>query len=142
MVEFKRPPKGTGGKNPGTFDFLGFTHYWKKSRKGNNVIGRKTMSSRLTRALKRVSEWCRSHRHDKVREQHKNLEVKIIGHYNYYGINGNARCLKIFKHQVERTWQKWLNRRSNRRNLNWTRMRNRILANYPLPGIRIAHSEV
>jgi len=62
LVEFRRPREG--GNQPGSFDFLGFTHYWGKSRKGNWVVQRKTAKDRLRRAVRRVYMWCKKHRHD------------------------------------------------------------------------------
>ena len=39
LVRFERPPRGgaRAGEKPGTFDFLGFTLHWGKSRQGNNA---------------------------------------------------------------------------------------------------------
>lgn len=59
IVPFARPV-GTGGAKPGTFDFLGFTHYWGKSRLGKWAVKRKTARSRFSRGLKRIGEWCRN----------------------------------------------------------------------------------
>jgi RNA-directed DNA polymerase len=39
------PPSSAGGgaaERPGTFDLLGFTHYWARGRKGNWVVKRQT----------------------------------------------------------------------------------------------------
>src|SRR6185437_1711155 len=72
LVDFRRPerfvPPGAG-EGPGTFDLLGFTHYWGKARSGKWVVKRRTAKDRFRRALKRVAEWCREHRHDEVRAQ-------------------------------------------------------------------------
>jgi RNA-directed DNA polymerase len=142
LVNFKRPRADKGsteqGNRPGTFDFLGFTHFWRKSRKGNSVIGRKTSSSRLTKAIRKVYEWCKKNRHQKIREQHEKLIMKIKGHYNYYGICGNFRSLVKFFRSVERAWYKWLKRRSNKRNLIWEKY-NRLLQYYKLPSPVIIH---
>ncbi len=100
------------GREPGTFDFLGFTHYWGQSRKGNPVVKRQTARDRLRRAIKRVAEWCRDNRHQSVEEQHRTLTRKLRGHYAYFGITGNGPRLGRFHHQVRRIWQKWLSRRS------------------------------
>src|SRR6266496_2933 len=78
LVSFRKPtghkPAGMGN---GTFDFLGFTHYWTKSRQGSWVIKQKTAKDRFSRATKRIGEWCREHRHEKVRDQHAALAVKL-----------------------------------------------------------------
>ena len=133
LVAFQRP--GLKAKSPthaGSFDFLGFTHYWGRSRKGHWVVRRKTASKRLTAALQRIATWCRDHRHWKVAEQHKTLCRKIQGHYAYYGITGNNRALAMFRHQAGRRWRYWLNRRSWKASMSWTRF-GQLLEHYPIP---------
>jgi group II intron reverse transcriptase/maturase len=59
LIDFVSPSKSTRdaqtntNDGPGTFDLLGFTHYWGKSRRGAWVVKRKTASSRLTVRLSR-----------------------------------------------------------------------------------------
>ncbi len=118
---------------------LGFTWFWGKSRQGNLVVKRKTSSSRFRRALGRIADWCRQHRHEPVAVQHFELSRKLQGHYAYYGITGNVRALSRFLHEVERAWRYWLNRRSARAKMVWERFR-RLLQHYPLPPVRIVHS--
>lgn len=137
LIDFRRP---TGnGDGPGSFDVLGFTHFWGRSQKGNWVVQRKTSRSRFGRALRRVAEWCRKSRHLPVREQHKTLVAKVRGHYNYFGITGNSRALGRFWHEVRRAWRKWLHRRSNRARMTWERFK-LLVHQYPLPLPRIVHS--
>ena len=140
LVEFRRPnrppPNGRGGDRPGTFDLLGFTHYWSLSRKGKWVVKQRTASDRFCRALKRVAEWCRSHRHLEVEQQWEILKQKLRGHFGYYGIIGNLSALARFHLGVVRVWRKWLDRRSQRARMNWDRM-NQLLKRYPLPRARI-----
>jgi RNA-directed DNA polymerase len=137
LLDFRRPPRDGGSTE--TFDLLGFTHYWGRSRKGNRVVQRKTASSRLSRALARVGEWCRRNRHVPVKVQHVALSAKVRGHYAYYGITGNARGLGRFHHEVERIWRRWLGRRSNSAPMWWERFR-ALLRRYPLPAPRVVHS--
>jgi len=139
LVDFRRPDcSSSDGSAPGsgTFDLLGFTHHWGKARSGKWVVKRRTSRERFRRALTRVAKWCREHRHDAVRVQHKGLEQKLRGHYGYYGIIGNFRALARFLHEVQATWRKWLDRRSQRAAMSWERMR-RLLERYPLPLPRI-----
>jgi RNA-directed DNA polymerase len=131
LVRFK-PPSKDDGDGPGTFDFLGFTHYWAKSRRGYDVVLRKTSKQRLARALKRVNDWCRWHRHDEVGEQREKLRQKMQGHFNYYGIIGNSRALYLFAHEVRILWRKWLDRRSWRARMTWARF-SELLKRHPLP---------
>jgi RNA-directed DNA polymerase len=138
LTEFRRP-KRTDRKGKGDFDFLGFTHYWGKSRNGNWVIRRKTASKRFQRSLRAITQWCRENRHETIRDQHQKLTRKLDGHYQYYGITGNFRCLASFLFLVRRTWFKWLNRRSQKKSLTWDKFVG-ILELLPLPLPRITHS--
>ncbi len=143
LVAFKRPRNDDrgegGGQGPGSFDLLGFTHYWGRSRKGNWTIKRKTSSKRFSRALRRIYEWCRDHRHEPVKEQRRALNRKLQGHDAYYGITGNRAALVRLRHWAKRAWHKWLSRRSYKAYLNWDRM-NELLEAYPLAPARVVHS--
>jgi group II intron reverse transcriptase/maturase len=142
LVRFPRP-KGTGPNDPAppeSFDLLGFTHYWGRSLKGNWVIKRKTAKSRFSRALQRISMWCRVNRHLPIGEQHAMLKRKLQGHDAYYGITGNGRALSVLRHWVARYWLKWLRRRSRAAaRLDWEWME-RLLRVFPLPPPRVVHS--
>ena len=81
----------------------------------------RTRGARLRRAINAASEWCRRHRHLPVKEQHRALVRKLVGHYNYFGVNGNLRALRCLLWAVRRAWRKWLNRRSQRARMNWQR---------------------
>jgi len=122
-----------------TFDLLGFTHYWGKTRKGNWAVIRKTMKSRLARSIQKIEQWCRSNRHMSIEEQWKNLCEKVRGHYSYYGITGNIRSLGKFLVQVQRSWRRWLERRTNKWKLTWEKFQS-LLQRCPLPVPNIVHS--
>ena len=145
LVPFQEPPragngKGTGpGPAPETFTLLGFTHYWGRSWRGNWVVKRKTASSRLSRAVRSIAQWCRRFRHQPLGEQHQTLSQKLRGHFAYYGITGNSQSLSWFRYEVGRCWRKWLNRRNRERSLDWN-LFNRLLERYPLPPARVVHS--
>jgi hypothetical protein len=109
LVDFTKPV-GNSRKGNGSFTFLGFKHYWTKSREGNWVVGRKTDGKRLSRALKAITYWCRANRHTPRKEQHEQLSQKMRGHYAYYGISLNYKRLTQFYYQIKQTWFKWLNR--------------------------------
>ena len=143
LVRFKRPPQkghGKGGDDgPGSFDFLGFTHYWGKSRKGPFIVKRKTAKSRFARSLKAISDWCRRNRHLPVAEQQEQLASKLSGHYQYYGITGNSRALSLLRNEVSKAWHKWLSRRSQRSHIDWDQF-NILKKRFPLPPARAVHS--
>jgi group II intron reverse transcriptase/maturase len=143
LIDF-RPQRGDGLSGPQptrrrSFDLLGFTHYWTKSRRGYWVIKQKTATDRLSRAVRRVGQWCRDHRHLPVGEQHTELVLKVRGHYAYYGITGNAWMLKRFLRAVLRRWRYWLDRRSQRSYWTFERL-NRLLARMPMPQPIPVHS--
>ena len=136
LIDFRKPPGD--GSGPGGFDLLGFTHFWERSRNQNWVIKRKTATSRFSRALERISMWCRGNRHQPVREQHKALARKLTGHYGYFGIIGNSRSLGRFKFEVLRIWRRWLVRRSAASRPRWCWQRfNEFLRRNPLPAARV-----
>ena len=134
LLSFGKPSRnetrGHGGC--GTFDFLGFTHYWARSRQGYWVIKRKTASKRQRRAKKALWEWCRRNRHLPIPAQHKQLSLKLQGHFLYYYIRGNYRQLDLLRRFVERAWRYWLSRRSQRGSITWEKF-TRLLETFPLP---------
>lgn len=140
LVRFERPRRKAelrqAHEEPRSFDFLGFTHYWEKSRLGFWVVKRKTASDRFTRALQRLNQWCQRNRHAPIVWQHAQLLSKLRGHYGYYGLPGNSKCLNSLHYWVKRIWRKWLSRRSRTSNLTWKRF-NLLLERYPLPNPRI-----
>lgn len=135
LVPFRRPT-GIGGRGPASFDFLGFTLYWRRTRSGRWQMWCKTRRARLRRAIQSVAEYCRRHRHDPVTAQHAALTRRLRGHFNYFGVNGNSRSLKNLVCATARIWYKWLRRRSQRTRLNWERY-NALLLRLPLPEPRI-----
>ncbi len=138
-VDF-RPPQNAGGHEPhASFDFLGFTHVWGRSRRGYWVVRQLTAKQRLARGLQAVNEWCKKHRHAPLAEQQKRLASVIRGHCNYYGLTGNSKRLGQFRYQVVRLWQKWLSRRSRKSRVNWERM-TEVLRRYPLPPAKVVRT--
>jgi RNA-directed DNA polymerase len=142
LVCFKKPdgrdtPKG--GSGAASFDLLGFTHFWATSQKGNWVVKKKTAKDRFSRTLKRISEWCRVHRHLPIKEQHAALARKLRGHDAYFGVTGNSPALSMLRHHVQRIWFRWLRRRSWQSAWTWVRM-NTLLSRFPLPTAHAVHS--
>jgi RNA-directed DNA polymerase len=114
-----------------SFDFLGFTHYWAKSRKGRYIVKQRTAKGRFTRSLERVKDKCRRMMHDPIAKQHKELSAILRGHNNYFGITGNGDALARFRKVVERIWGRSLARRSGRR-FAWQRF-TPLLKRFALP---------
>lgn len=138
LVPFQCPDRvGNDHDRPGTFDFLGFTHYWALSRKNNWVVKQRTAKDRFSRALRRLREWCQWHRHDPLKTQHLTLTKKLNGHYAYYGITSNFDRIARFFDMAKQVWRKALARRSQQR-LPWWKMQ-KLLERFPLPAPRIVH---
>lgn len=139
LVPFLRPSRDGGNtRERGSFDFLGFTHYWGRSRRGKRVVKRRTAKNRLARAVKALWSWVKRHRHWSIPDQARELAAKLKGHYAYYGITGNSPALGRMYVCALRAWYRWLGRR-NQRHLTWDAM-NRILRRWPLPPPRVVHS--
>jgi group II intron reverse transcriptase/maturase len=141
-ISFRRPPRNysrkTHGPKPGTFNFLGFTHYWGKTRKGGYTIKWKTDRRRLNRSVKTFWQWCRRHRHFSVKTQWQTLCAKLRGYYQYYGIVFNTEALELLYFKVTRAWRYWLNRRGGRKKLNWATYK-RLVTQFELPRPKIVH---
>ena len=145
LVPFERPERGPKRTDPdvrqppGTFDLLGFTHFWSRSLRGNWVVKRKTSRSRFTRGLDSLSDWCRKNRHLPVADQHQTLRQKLVGHFAYYGITGNSVALSRFRHAAINIWRQWLSRRSRDGQIPWVEF-SRLLGRFPLPPPIAIHS--
>jgi hypothetical protein len=138
LVRFERPARDSGrgdaggAATSGSFDFLGFTHYWARSRKGNWVVKRKTAKNRFQRGVWSLTDWSRRNRHLPIAEQHARISRKLRGHFAYYGITGNSQALSRLRTAATWVWKRWLSRRRRGGWCSWDWL-NRLLARYPLP---------
>ncbi len=140
MISFGKPASGREAtRGNSTFDFLGFTHYWTKSRRGYWVIKRKTAGKRVRRTIVAMRDWCRRNRHRPLEEQYRMLCSKLRGHFQYFGIRGNLRAMEAVLHFVIRGWRYWLSRRSHKGAINWDDFQ-ALLEKLPLPTPRIVHN--
>jgi RNA-directed DNA polymerase len=123
---------GGGGRMP-TVDFLGFTHYWGRSRSGKARLQRKTSKQRVRRALVELNQWLRQERSArKLPDLWQAIAQKMRGHFNYCGVTDNSRALYLFEGKGHHLVFKWLNRRSQRRSFTWESFR-RYFNRHPLP---------
>lgn len=130
LIPFSRPRGDEDGRGNGTFDFLGFTWYW--GRRNGWGVRVKTRTDRIRRALVAIAAWCRQHRHDPVREQHRGLSRRLQGHFNYFAVRENDRAVWRLLYWATRIWRKWLTRRSQRSKMTWPRFK-RLERALPLP---------
>ena len=125
------------GERPGSFDFLGFTHYCGTRRDGTGFrMKRVTARKKFIAKLRIFKEWLKKARTLKTRELWGIAAAKLRGHYNYYGVTDNYRGIMRFDQAVKRLLYKWLNRRGKRGCLNWEKF-NVMLKRFPLPKPRI-----
>jgi len=128
------------GRKPDTFDFLGFTHYVDKTRKGKFKVGRKTRRKKFSVKLKEINKWLKGTRNMvEIKDWWKVLAAKLRGHYEYYGISGNFQSMQAFYFQVCKLTYKWINRRSQKRSMNLQQYFE-YLKKFPLPKPTIRHN--
>jgi hypothetical protein len=119
------------GKEARTFDFLGFTVISGTSRNGKYTVKYQTSKKKLKAKKAKVKKWIRQNMHIPIGELVKKLNVKLQGHYNYYGLSFNLWKMKEFRRYVVRTLFKTLNRRGGKRKLNWDKF-GKMLEHNPL----------
>ncbi len=138
LVKFSKQHHKRGTKQE-TFDFLGFTFYIGKSRKGFPIIKVKTSGKRFRAKLKKVNSWARDVRNKMTMNQMMKLAIsKVRGHIQYYGVSHNIRCVENFVHEVRRMLFKWLNRRSQRKSFYWIEY-DKYLTRIDFPKAKICH---
>jgi RNA-directed DNA polymerase len=137
-----RPKKTEGAchlkADGASFDFLGLTHFWGRSRNGKDIARQVTAKSRFARAAVAVNDWCRGNRHRSVRDQNRHLSSMMRGHFAYYGVGDNSRRMCWFANQVVQVWRKWLFRCDRQEAVSRARFNER-LARHPLPSVKIIH---
>jgi group II intron reverse transcriptase/maturase len=143
IIEFGRyvwQSAQAAAKDIATFNFLSFTHFCDKTRKGGFKVGRKTSRVKFIQKAKAMNKWLKGIRNlVKLTEWWKTLKQKLIGHYNYYGVSGNYKALAAFYRLTLKLCFKWINRRSQKKSFNSERF-SRYLSVNPLPEPRIYHS--
>ena len=128
------------GERPSTFEFLGFTHYIGKTRRDYFTVGRTTSRKRLKNKLKEMNQWLKAIRNLlPAKDWWRILGAKLRGHFQYYGVSGNYRGIARYFYQTMRLVFKWVNRRSQKKSMNWDQFRV-YLERYPLPRPKIYHN--
>ena len=140
LIEFgrfateRRRERGQG--RPETFDFLGFTHYCAKTRRGRFQLGRKPVAKRMSRTLKRIKEALRRRMHDKAAETAKWLGKVVDGWLNYYAVPTSSRFLCRFLLRLKRLWLSILRRRSQKDHFTWASIARVTARHWPKLEIR------
>jgi len=134
---FERENARKQNRKPNTFDFLGFTHYCDRSRKGNFKLGRRTSRKKFSAKCRSMKDWLRKIRNKvKTKDWWKILAAKLRGHFQYYGVSDNYASIERFYKLTLKMVRKWLNRRSQKRKMSWDKF-TKYLEHYPLPKPKI-----
>ena len=127
------------GEKQGSFDFLGFSFYIGKSRKGAMIPMLRTSRKRIRSKLVRVKEWARTMRSRvRLRELWKAFASKIRGHIEYYAVSFNLPNVSRFICFATRIFLKWMNRRGGKRRISWERF-SQFMKAFPLPTVKLRH---
>lgn len=127
-----------GRNKPSTFDFLGFTHYWGKGKRGYFRLKRKTSPKKFKGKIKEFKVWIQRNRHMNETELVKSIKSKLVGHYQYYGVSDNHLAISMYYDQILRLTLKWRNRRSQRRSFTVEKFNLfRKRSTFPRPSIRV-----
>ena len=123
-----------------TFNFLGFTIYMGKSKRGYTIPKLMTWSQRLRAKLKRVNQWCKRNRSRyRLSEMWEIFCNKLKGHVQYYGVSYNSGRVKGFICRATRIFFKWLNRRGGRHEMEWEDFIE-YMKIYPPPKAKVLHN--
>lgn len=132
--------KRRGKRKPDTFNFLGFTHYCSKSRKGNFLMKMKTNVSRQSKSLSAINVWIKTARNTlDIKKLWERVSSKLQGHYNYYGVSSNSQSINNYYYSVNQLLYRWLNRRSQKQSYTWKTF-SQHLKTYPLPKPTLVYS--
>ena len=124
--------KKNGGGKPETFDFLGFTHYCSRSADGKRFRVKRTTSKKKKKASReKISKWIKENMHERPKWLVSELNRKLTGYFNYYGVTDNGKQIQKMRDYVIRTLFKTLRRRSNKNKLTWDSF-NKMLEFYKL----------
>ena len=134
----RRDSQRQGRRRPEVFDYLGFTHIAGQSLDGAFQLQRHTSRKKRAAKLHALRAEMRKRMHEPVAKQHQWLCSVLRGHYNYYGVPTNFRQLRSFRHEVERSWLRRLQRRSQRAGKTMQQLE-QFRLRYPLPAPRITH---
>jgi RNA-directed DNA polymerase len=139
LLRFGRFARGdstrAGEGAPGTFDFLGFTHYCGRSRAGRFKLKRKTATKKMRAKLRDLKAWFHTKLTTPRGEVWATFQAKLQGHYQYYGINDNWPGLMTFQRRARKLAKRWMNRRSQKTSMNWEDF-NSYCSRYPIASPR------
>ena len=107
-------PFGRFSKTKDSFDFLGFTFVNSQTRTKKYRVLVKTSKKKLKQKKKSAKKWLKENQHQDMIITMEKLRIKLIGHYNYYGINGNYRWIALFNKYIKYEYYEVLKKRGQK----------------------------
>ena len=107
-------PFGRFSKTKDSFDFLGFTFVNSQTRTKKYRVLVKTSKKKLKQKKKSAKKWLKENQHQDMIITMEKLRIKLIGHYNYYGINGNYRWISLFNKYIKYEYYEVLRKRGQK----------------------------
>jgi hypothetical protein len=138
-VRFSRQGFAQGEKQ-GSFNFLGFTFYQGRSRKGKPIPKVKTSAKSFREKLKALDQWCRRNRDvARLNTLWDRFCIKLQGYMSYFSVSHNTAKVVDFIHKARQRFFKWVNRRSQRRSMSWEKF---LLfeRQFPPPPVRVMYT--
>ena len=121
-----------------TFDFLGFTFINGKTINGKYTVHIQTSKKKMKKSKMKIKTWLNENMHKPIWEILQKIRIKIIGHYNYYGINGNYKCLRKYYEYIKETYYRILRKRGQKNPIKYKDyLRIWNAGNIPLPKISV-----
>ncbi|GFN46849.1 group II intron reverse transcriptase/maturase [Candidatus Regiella insecticola] len=110
------------GERLPTFNFLGFTGYWGKTRNGYWRLKFTSRKDRFAAKLKGLRDFLWKNLTSNRGQTLKTVISVVRGWVNYHGISDNQRRVGQFIHQSRRIIFKWFNRKGGRRRMKWEKL--------------------
>ena len=107
------------GERLPTYNFLGFTCYWGRSRKGHWRLKYKSRADRFTGKLKGLREYLKKSLNQDTESTIERVKMVVEGWVNYHAISDNQRRVSSFIYESRRMLLRWINRKGGKRKMNW-----------------------
>lgn len=108
-----------GGKED--FDFMGFTFFNTKTRGGKYRLGVRTSKKKMKMKKQTVKAWLKTRLTKPIAVTMRLINLSLVGHYNYYGVNGNFHAIQSFYKYVKYAAYRMLNRRDQKGKFPYTK---------------------
>ena len=101
------------------FNFVGFTISNGKTQNGKYRPNIKTNKNKLKQKIEIAKKWLHDNMHKPILETGLSIKKKIIGHYAYYGVNGNYKSLLKYYKYIKYMWYYTLRKRGQKNQIKY-----------------------